>query len=53
MRPELFSSKLCDQYAALGSAGVSVLFASGDGGVSGVQSGSCTDFVPTFPAGCP
>ncbi|KAI0727509.1 family S53 protease-like protein [Fomitopsis betulina] len=46
-------SKLCDQYAALGSAGVSVLFASGDGGVSGVQSGSCTDFVPTFPAGCP
>ncbi|TFY61414.1 hypothetical protein EVJ58_g4521 [Rhodofomes roseus] len=46
-------SKLCDEYAALGSAGITVLFASGDGGVSGVQSGSCTDFVPTFPAGCP
>ncbi|KAH9929420.1 family S53 protease-like protein [Fomitopsis serialis] len=46
-------SKLCDEYAALGSAGITVLFASGDGGVSGLQSGSCTDFVPTFPAGCP
>ncbi|EPS94287.1 hypothetical protein FOMPIDRAFT_1134693 [Fomitopsis schrenkii] len=46
-------SKLCDAYASLGTAGISVLFASGDGGVSGSQSSSCTDFVPTFPSGCP
>jgi hypothetical protein len=32
---------------------VSILFASGDGGVSGSQSGSCSKFVPTFPSGCP
>ena len=45
-------SKLCDAYASLGTAGISVLFASGDGGVSGSQSSSCTDFVPPFPSGC-
>ncbi|PCH39548.1 family S53 protease [Wolfiporia cocos MD-104 SS10] len=44
---------LCDAYAQLGARGTSVLFASGDGGVSGSQSSSCTDFVPTFPSGCP
>lgn len=30
-----------------------MLFASGDGGVSGAESGQCTTFVPTFPSGCP
>ncbi|EPT01830.1 hypothetical protein FOMPIDRAFT_1119556 [Fomitopsis schrenkii] len=46
--------KLCDTFASLGSAGISVLFASGDGGVAGSRpSDSCTDFVPTFPSGCP
>ncbi|KAI0927799.1 hypothetical protein AcW1_005225 [Taiwanofungus camphoratus] len=44
---------LCNAYAQLGARGVSVLFASGDGGVSGSQSSSCTNFVPTFPSGCP
>ncbi|KII88003.1 hypothetical protein PLICRDRAFT_55032 [Plicaturopsis crispa FD-325 SS-3] len=47
------SNKLCDAYAQLGSRGTSILFASGDGGVSGSQSGSCSKFVPTFPSGCP
>ncbi|KZT03394.1 family S53 protease-like protein [Laetiporus sulphureus 93-53] len=47
------ANKLCIAYASLGAIGVSVLFASGDGGVSGSQSESCTDFVPTFPSGCP
>ncbi|EPT01818.1 hypothetical protein FOMPIDRAFT_1048413 [Fomitopsis schrenkii] len=45
--------KLCSTYASLGSAGISVLFSSGDGGVAGIRSDSCTDFVPTFPSGCP
>ncbi|KAI0261746.1 subtilisin-like protein [Gloeopeniophorella convolvens] len=47
------ASKLCNAYAQLGARGTSVLFASGDGGVSGSQSQSCTNFVPTFPSGCP
>lgn len=37
----------------LGARGTSILFASGDGGVSGSQSASCSTFVPTFPSGCP
>ncbi|KAJ7927848.1 hypothetical protein B0H13DRAFT_1860896 [Mycena leptocephala] len=37
----------------LGALGTSLLFASGDGGVSGGQSQSCGDYVPVFPAGCP
>lgn len=37
----------------LGARGTSILFASGDGGVSGSQSARCTTFVPTFPSGCP
>jgi tripeptidyl-peptidase-1 len=47
------ATKLCNAYASVGAQGVSVLFASGDGGVAGSQSASCTKFVPTFPAGCP
>ncbi|CCM03028.1 uncharacterized protein FIBRA_05145 [Fibroporia radiculosa] len=47
------ANNLCNTYAALGTRGISVLFASGDGGVSGSQSASCTDFVVTFPSGCP
>ena len=37
----------------LGARGTSILFSSGDGGVSGSQSSDCTTFVPTFPSGCP
>lgn len=50
-------SALCTAYAALGARGVSVLFGSGDGGVSGIQpefiTPQCTTFVPTFPSVCP
>ena len=48
-------SALCAAYAGLGLRGVSVLFGSGDGGVSGLHypSETCTTFVPTFPSGCP
>lgn len=37
----------------LGARGTSILFASGDGGVSGSQAEQCTTFQPTFPSGCP
>ncbi|KAJ7339854.1 family S53 protease [Mycena albidolilacea] len=46
-------SNLCNAYMQLGALGTSLLFASGDGGVSGGQSQSCGDFVTPFPAGCP
>ncbi|CCM00840.1 uncharacterized protein FIBRA_02882 [Fibroporia radiculosa] len=51
--PEDLAYNLCNAYAQLGARGVSIMFASGDGGVSGVQSESCTTFVPEFPSGCP
>ncbi|KAF7370195.1 Serine protease S53 [Mycena sanguinolenta] len=44
---------ICNAYMQLGAIGISVLFASGDGGVSGVQATECTNFVPTAPGGCP
>ena len=46
-------SALCNAYASLGARGVSILFGSGDGGVSGIQPQKCKTFVPTFPSGCP
>ncbi|KAF8576677.1 family S53 protease-like protein [Ramaria rubella] len=45
--------KLCNAYMQLGARGTSILFASGDGGVAGSQTTSCTTFLPTFPSGCP
>jgi len=51
------SDKLCDAHTALTSLGVSILFASGDGGVAGSHGETClngnVDFLPTFPSGCP
>ncbi|KAI0810809.1 family S53 protease [Irpex lacteus] len=47
------ANNLCNAYAQLGARGTSILFASGDGGVSGSQSSSCSKFVATFPSGCP
>ncbi|KAI0823314.1 family S53 protease [Trametes gibbosa] len=47
------ANNLCNAYAQLGARGVSILFASGDGGVAGSQSSRCTTFLPTFPSGCP
>jgi len=47
------ATNLCNAYMQLGALGTSVLFASGDGGVSGSQSQSCTTFVPTLPSDCP
>lgn len=48
------AQKMCNLFGQLGSRGVSVLVASGDGGVSGSRpSGTCSAFIPTFPASCP
>ncbi|KAJ6495229.1 subtilisin-like protein [Mycena sanguinolenta] len=44
---------LCNAYLLLGAIGISVVFASGDGGVGGIQPTQCTTFVPSAPAGCP
>ncbi|KAI0367268.1 family S53 protease [Pilatotrama ljubarskyi] len=51
--PVAVLQNLCNAYAQLGARGTSILFASGDGGVSGIQTQQCTTFVPTFPSGCP
>ncbi|KAJ7748309.1 family S53 protease [Mycena maculata] len=45
--------EMCNAYMQLGAIGISVLFASGDGGVSGLQPTECTTFVPSAPGGCP
>ncbi|KAK2462490.1 hypothetical protein APHAL10511_005460 [Amanita phalloides] len=48
------ANTLCNIYGQLGARGVSVLYASGDGGVSGSRlNNACVAFVPTFPASCP
>ena len=41
------------EFQKAGARGISIMFSSGDGGVSGGQSQPCTTFVPTFPAGSP
>ncbi|KAJ6467921.1 subtilisin-like protein [Mycena sanguinolenta] len=51
------ATKLCNGYMALGARGISVVFASGDGGVRGNHDSedSCANntFIPVFPATCP
>ncbi|KAJ7245298.1 subtilisin-like protein [Mycena rebaudengoi] len=54
------AKKICDSYMALGTRGISVLFASGDGGVRGSHDNSSSPgvcesniFIPVFPASCP
>lgn len=59
--PLSYAQVVCSQFAQLSARGVSLLFGSGDGGVSGVQpGGSCksnvdnsTKFLPLFPSSCP
>ncbi|KAF8186085.1 family S53 protease-like protein [Mycena galopus ATCC 62051] len=51
------ATKICNGYMALGARGISVLYASGDGGVRGGHDVpiQCTNdtFIPVFPASCP
>ncbi|KAJ7713056.1 family S53 protease-like protein [Mycena metata] len=50
------ATKICDGYMQMAARGISVLFASGDGGVRGSHDVpiQCTNdtFIPTFPASC-
>ncbi|EJD49914.1 subtilisin-like protein [Auricularia subglabra TFB-10046 SS5] len=52
--PHALSFAMCDAYQQLTARGVSILFASGDGGVSGGQPTECTGekFIAATPA-CP
>ncbi|KAJ7723451.1 family S53 protease [Mycena maculata] len=43
---------VCNGYMQLAAIGISMIFASGDGGASDNQQG-CTSFVPMFPSTCP
>lgn len=51
------ATKICNGYMALGARGMSVVVASGDGGVHGGHDGvkECTNntFLAVFPASCP
>ncbi|KAK7042012.1 family S53 protease-like protein [Favolaschia claudopus] len=49
------AGKICDGYAAASARGISILFASGDGGVNGNHDDGfdCELFVGVFPASCP
>ncbi|KAJ7362345.1 subtilisin-like protein [Mycena albidolilacea] len=51
--PESLAVAVCNAYMQLGAVGISAIFASGDGGVGGVQPTTCTNFVPSAPGGCP
>ena len=52
-------SMICNAYAQLGARGTTVIFSSGDGGVSGHKPEDSTfcdggrPFAPTFPSTCP
>lgn len=47
------ATNMCNLFGRLGARGVSVLVASGDGGVAGSRPTTCEYFLPTFPASCP
>ncbi|KAG0298346.1 hypothetical protein BGZ98_000227 [Dissophora globulifera] len=48
------ANNLCNAFQQLAIRGVSVIVASGDGGVAGSRpNDKCQTFVPTFPASCP
>ncbi|KAI0283619.1 tripeptidyl peptidase A [Russula aff. rugulosa BPL654] len=62
--PRDYATSVCNMFAQLGAMGISVLFASGDGGVGGnskVNTVTClsndgtnrTEFLPIFPSSCP
>ncbi|KAJ7616510.1 subtilisin-like protein, partial [Roridomyces roridus] len=46
------STTVCNGYMQLAALGISMVFASGDGGAADNESG-CTTFVPMFPSTCP
>lgn len=50
-----YIKRICDEFMKAGARGITVLFCSGDFGVSGLNyQDTCPDgYVPTFPASCP
>ncbi|KAJ7458232.1 family S53 protease [Mycena latifolia] len=46
------ATSVCNGYMQLAAIGISMIFASGDGGASDNQP-DCTKFVPMFPSTCP
>ncbi len=48
-----YANRVGVEFQKAGVRGTSIMFSSGDGGVSGGQSQPCDTFVPTFPAGSP
>lgn len=48
-----YAQRVNVEFQKAGVRGISILFSSGDGGVSGGQSQQCTTYVPTYPAGSP
>jgi len=51
--PTSYVNRMCNEFMKLGLQGVTVIFSSGDQGVAGAVGGSCTEFIPGFPASCP
>eukprot|EP00455_Lapot_gusevi_P009575 TRINITY_DN1428_c0_g1_i3.p1 TRINITY_DN1428_c0_g1~~TRINITY_DN1428_c0_g1_i3.p1 ORF type:complete len:545 (-),score=221.21 TRINITY_DN1428_c0_g1_i3:160-1794(-) len=48
-----YAQRVNVEFQKAGVRGISILFSSGDGGVSGGQPQFCSQFVPTFPAASP
>ncbi|KAF2164340.1 hypothetical protein M409DRAFT_25219 [Zasmidium cellare ATCC 36951] len=49
-----YMTRVCNEFMKAGSAGISVFFSSGDGGVGGNGEPSCNNgFYPVWPAVCP
>lgn len=49
-----YLDRVCNEFAKVGSLGISVFFSSGDFGVGGNGESSCSSgFFPTWPASCP
>lgn len=48
-----YANRVNVEFQKAGVRGTSIMFSSGDGGVAGGQSSSCTIFIPTFPASSP
>ncbi|KAJ7867474.1 family S53 protease [Mycena leptocephala] len=47
------ATSVCNGYMQLAAIGISMIFASGDGGAANNNQADCTSFVPTFPPTCP
>jgi tripeptidyl-peptidase-1 len=48
-----YAQRVSTEFMKAGLRGLTLLFSSGDGGVSGGQPSDCTVFIPTFPASSP